>query len=104
MMSVSLGRTESNRANQMTLFPEPAVETRDDQGSSKREGQEQRTLSVYPHEGVGGFPLIEYTALKKPLSCTVVPSFGCDVMIDGRIWGRKPSEETISELVPCKVV
>jgi hypothetical protein len=43
----------------MILFPEPAIETGDDQGSWHREGQEQRTLSVYPQEGVSGFPLIE---------------------------------------------
>src|SRR6266478_559276 len=27
---------------------------------------------MYPQEGTGGFPLIEYTALKKPLSSTIV--------------------------------
>jgi hypothetical protein len=37
---------------------------------------------VYPQEGVGGFPLIEYTALKKPLSCTIVMSFAGNVMVD----------------------
>jgi hypothetical protein len=46
---------------------------------------------MYPHKGVGGFPLIEMIALKKPLSCTVVLSFGSDVVIDGWIRGRKPS-------------
>jgi hypothetical protein len=46
---------------------------------------------MYPQEGISGFPLLEYTALKKPLGCTIVMSFGCDVMIDGWIWGQKPS-------------
>jgi hypothetical protein len=46
---------------------------------------------MYPQEGISGFPLLENTALKKPLGRTVVMSFGCDVMIDGWIWGRKPS-------------
>jgi len=46
---------------------------------------------MYPQELVSGFPLIEYTALKKPLSGTVVMSFAGYVMIDGWIWWRKPS-------------
>jgi hypothetical protein len=64
----------------------------------------ERTLSVYPQEGLGGFPFIEYAALKKPLNGTAVMSFGCNVMINGWIWGRKPSKKTISEQVPYKVV
>ena len=59
---------------------------------------------MYPQERVGGFPLIEYTALKKPLSRTVVTGFGCDIMIDRWIWGRKPSQKTIFELIPCEDV
>jgi hypothetical protein len=51
----------------------------------------KRTFSVYPQEGLGGFPFIENTALKKPLSGTAVMSFGCNIMINGWIWGRKPS-------------
>jgi hypothetical protein len=47
------------------------------------EGEKLRTFSVYPQEGVGGLPLIEYTALKKPLSSAVVMSFGRNVMIGG---------------------
>jgi hypothetical protein len=43
----------------------------------------KRTFSVYPQEGLGGFPFIEYTALKKPLGGTTVMSFGCNVMING---------------------
>jgi hypothetical protein len=81
----------SQKTNQMTLFPEPAKETEDDQCSSHGEGQMKRTFSMYPQERVSGFPLIEYTALEKPLSCAVVMSFACSIMIDGRIWGRKPS-------------
>jgi hypothetical protein len=37
---------------------------------------------MYPQEGVSGFPLIEDAALEKPLSCAVVMSFACSVMID----------------------
>ena len=66
----------------MTVFPDPAIERGNDRESSHDEGQEERTFSVYPQEGISGFPLIEYTALKKPLSCTVVMSFGCNVMVD----------------------
>jgi hypothetical protein len=85
MMSVSKGRTSRRRANQTTLFPEPANETGDNQESSHNEGQEPRTFSVYPQEGVSGFPLVEYITLEKPLSCVAVMSFACDVMIDGWI-------------------
>ena len=60
----------------------------------------KRTLSVYPQEGLGGFPFIEYIALKKPLSGTAVTSFERNVMINGWIWGRKPSKKAISEQVP----
>jgi hypothetical protein len=59
---------------------------------------------MYPQEGISGFPLIEYTALKKPLSGTVMMSFACDVMVDRWIWGRKPSKKAISEVVPCGAV
>ena len=79
------------RANQMTLFPEPAIETGDDQRLSHCKGQNEHTFSVYPQEGFSGFPLIEYTTLEKPLSCSVMMSLAGDVMIDGWIWGRKPS-------------
>jgi hypothetical protein len=59
---------------------------------------------MYPQEGIGGFPSIKYTALKKPLSCTGVMGFACDVMIDRWIWWRKPSQKTIFELDPCEDV
>ena len=64
----------------------------------------KRTFSVYPQEGLGGFPFIEYTALKKPLSGTAVMSFGCNVMINGWIWWRKPSKKAISEQVSYEAV
>ena len=91
-------------ANQSILFPDPATEFKIDQELTLGKGTEQPTLSVYPQEGVGRFPLIEYTALKKPLSCIVMTSFACDVMIDGWIRRREPSEKTISELIPCESV
>ena len=40
---------------------------------------------MYPQEWTSGLPLIKYLALKKPLGCTMVMSFGGNVMIDGRI-------------------
>ena len=49
------------------------------------EGRDERTFSVYPQERSSGFPFVEYTALKKPLSCTTVMSFACVVMIGGWI-------------------
>ena len=66
-MSVNEGGMSRRSANQRTLFPEPAIEIGDDQGSSHGEDQESRTFSVYPQEGVCGFPLTEYIAFKKPL-------------------------------------
>jgi hypothetical protein len=47
------------------------------------EDQEPHTFSMYPQEGASGFPLVEYITLKKPLSCTVVTSLACKVMICG---------------------
>ena len=73
------------------VFPEPAIETRDDQESSHGKDQEYRTFSVYPQEGARRFPLIEYASLEKPLSCAVVMGFARNVMICGWIWRRKPS-------------
>ena len=72
------------------LLPDPAMESRDDQELTLDEGRELHTFSVYPQEGSGGFPLTEYTALEKPLGCTVVMGFVCVVMIGGWILGRKP--------------
>ena len=72
--------------NQRTLFPEPAIETREDQGLTYGKGQRQRTFSVYPQEGVSGLPLTEYTALVKPLRCPIVMGFACNVMVCGWIW------------------
>jgi hypothetical protein len=59
---------------------------------------------VYPQEGTSGFPLLEYTSLKEPLSGADVTSFACNDMIGRLVWGRKPSENTISELVPCEEI
>ena len=73
------------------LLPDPATELRDNQGLTLGEGLEQRTFSVYPQEGTGGLPSIEYTPLKKPFSSTVVVSFACNVVINGWIRRRKPS-------------
>ena len=63
--------------------------------------QKEHTFSVYPQQRVGGLPLIEYTALEEPFSGAVMMSFAGDVVIDGWIWGRKPSQKTISKLVSC---
>jgi len=48
--------------------------------------------------------MVEYTALKKPLGCTVVMGFASKIMIGGWVRGRKPTEKTFSELVPCEKV
>ena len=64
------------------------METLDGQGLTQGEDQMQRTFSVYPQEGASRFPLTEYAAPEKPFSCTVVMSFGCNVMICRWIWGR----------------
>jgi hypothetical protein len=40
---------------------------------------------MYPQKRSSGLPFAENTALKEPLSCTVVMSFGCNVMIYGWI-------------------
>jgi hypothetical protein len=77
-------------ANQSILFPDPATELKDNHELTLGEGRKKRTFSVYPQEGSSGFPLVEYTSLEKPLSCTVVMSFACVVMIHGWIWGGKP--------------
>jgi hypothetical protein len=105
-MAVSVGQERKRRrnTNQNTLFPDPAIEPRDGQLPSHSEGQEQRTFSVHPQEGASRFPVIEYTALKKPLGGPAVMSFGCNVVIDRWIGGREPPQETISELVPCEAV
>ena len=51
-------------------------------------GRERRTLSVYPQERSGRFPLIKYTSLEKPFSWTGVMNFACVVMVGRWIWGR----------------
>jgi hypothetical protein len=85
-MSASQGGTSQRSANQTTLFPEPAIEKGkekgDNQGSLHGEGEGSHTFSVYPQEGVSGFSLAEYIALKKPSSCVVMMCFACNVMID----------------------
>jgi hypothetical protein len=75
------------RANQSILFPDPATNLKDNQELASK-GKEKRTFSVYPQEGHGGFPLTKYTSSKKPLSCTIMMSFACVVMIGGWILGR----------------
>ena len=41
IMSVSQGRMRRRTANQITLFPEPAIETGNDEGLLHREGQQE---------------------------------------------------------------
>jgi hypothetical protein len=59
---------------------------------------------VYPQEGASrlGFPLLEYTSFEEPPSGAVVTEFACNDMIGRLVWGRKPSKNTISKLVPCE--
>jgi hypothetical protein len=73
------------------VFPEPATKLKGYQEFPLGEDRKQRTFSMYPQERAGGFPLIEDISLKKPLSRTSVVNFACSVMVNGWIWGRKPS-------------
>jgi len=52
---------------------------------SELEEQKEYTFSMYPQEGTNGPPIAEYMALKKPLRCAIVMSFGCDIVIYGWI-------------------
>jgi hypothetical protein len=62
---------------------------------------EGRTFSVYPQEGTSGFPFLEYSALKEPLSRALVMGLKRNIMIDRWVRRRKPSKKVIPELVPC---
>jgi len=52
---------------------------------SQSEEQKEHTFSMYPQEGTNRLPIVEYMAMKKPLRCAIVMSFGCDIMISGWI-------------------
>ena len=90
--------------NQSILLPDPATELINNSKLTLGEVRESRTFSMYPQEGSGRFPLVEYTSLKKPLGCTIVVSFACIVMIGGWIWGREPLRKAISKLISCEAV
>jgi hypothetical protein len=40
---------------------------------------------MHPQEGTNGLPIVEYMALKKPLSCAVMMGFGRNIVICGWI-------------------
>jgi len=64
---------------------------------------EGRTFSVYPQEGTRGLPVLEYTALKEPLSCAIVMCSDRNIMIGRWVWRRKPSKKVIPKLVHCEM-
>jgi hypothetical protein len=89
--------------NQMTVFPEPAIESKIPISDiCARKGEERRTVTINPQKGTSRLPFVEDGILKEPLAGSLVMSVPRGVMILGWVWGRQPCPKTVTELVSCK--
>src|SRR6266404_1735752 len=89
--------------DQRMLFPEPA-KNRDAHQTWIGEAWRKHTFTTYPQEGAIGFPFLESTAAKEPLSRSAVLDTACDIVICRWIRRRSPSSKVLSHLVPYEYV
>ena len=85
--------------NQRMLFPDPAMQIGGHEDlSSKR--HVELTLSMDPQERSDRDPVLEYSTVEEPHSCSLILSLAPDVVICGRVRGRKPFANVLFNLCP----
>ena len=80
--------------NQSIVFPEPAKNVDDDEGSISEE-YEEHTFAIDPQERAGRLPFPKHTALEEPLSSSPVVTIARNVVISGWIRGKYPFSEAL---------